>query len=168
MRVTTESSDPNGVPLDKPGSLRRAWIYYGLMFFTPVVLLALFGWARLMDMTSRLDPYHARTGFVATLFWIGITGPLGFWLQERAFASYYKGVPVSARDYLRGKLVVWTCLVSGAVVACVLVFLSQSLFPHVFAICVVYAFMCTQYPNGRAMTHPHGDKDRAQLYADPK
>jgi hypothetical protein len=168
MRVTTESSDPRPQPLDPMAALKRAWIWYLALFFTPVVLLALFGWARLLDTAPRLDPYHARAGFIASLFWIGFVGAAGFWLQERAFASYYKGIPVSPRDYLRGKLTCWICLLSGALIACILVFLSQALFPHVFAICIVYVFMATQYPNGRAMTHPHGDKDRAQLYAEPK
>lgn len=155
-------------PFTPQVALRRAWVWYLVYLSLPIVMLVFHGWARLAGLDPALDPARARTAFIGNLFWVGLSGSAGFLAQEWYFRRYYTGTGVSPRNYLRGKLVAWTLLISGAFIAATLTWLTQALFPHLFALIVVYGFMFTQYPHGRAMTHEHGDKDRAELYAEPK
>lgn len=167
MRLTTEAT-AGKVELDQMGAMKRAWIWYLGFLALPLVLVVFQSWPAMFDWHFKISPHEARVAFLATLVWIGITGPIGFLGQEFFFASYFRGVGVSPHDYLRGKIFVWSLLGSGAVLAALFIWLSQSMFPHMFSIAIVYPFLLTQYPDGRAMTYLHGDKDQAGLYAEPK
>lgn len=149
-------------------ALRRAWVWYAVLMITPLALLMLQAWFWMADLAPAIGHSTSNILFICTMFWIGITGPLGFLGQEYFFRTYYHGQPVTPQQYLRGKVIVWSLLISGALVSTVLIFLSQNYFPHLFAVIVVYGFMFTQYPHGRAMFNTNGDKDSAELYAEPK
>lgn len=168
LRVTTESTDHRPEPLDGRRALRRAWIWFLAIILCHVVLLVFHGWTRSSNVAPQIDNLASSRAFIANLFWVGFSGAAGFFLQEYFFRSYYNGQPVSPVNYLKGKLVVWTLLSSGAFVAVVLSHLSHSLFPHLVTCAIVYGFMATQYPQGGAMVWPYGDTDRAQFYAEPR
>lgn len=167
MRITSETT-LRREPLDAQSALKQAWIWYAAILAVPFVAIVCHAVARVIDAQPFISEHASRVGFVATLLWIGLSGAVGFLGQEYYFASYFKGQPVTPKEYLTGKVFAWVCLMSGAMMAAVFMWLSQEAFPHVFAAIIAIIFTLTQYPNGRAMTSTTGNLDRPQLYEQPR
>ncbi len=167
MRVTTEATAGH-ISLDPMGALRQAWNWYIGFLLMPIVLFIAQGLLLHAGWRALLTPEQSRLAYVITLVWIGISGSLGFLGQGRFFRRYYTGNVVHAHDYLHGKLFVWTMLSSGALLASVFVVLSHSFLPHITTLVIIYPFLLTQYPQGRAMTSHNGNSIHAALYSEPK
>lgn len=167
MRITSETT-LRREPLDAQSALRRAWVWYIACLAVPFVMIVCHAAGKVIDAQPFISEQVSRIGFVATLFWIGLSGAAGFLGQEYYFASYYKGQPVTPKEYLKGKVITWLCLMSGAVIAAVFMWLSQEAFPHIFAAIIAFVFTITQYPQGDAMTLTTGNLDRSQLYQTPR
>jgi len=154
--------------LSVAGAMRIAWMMWLTMLAIPFVLSMAVMFT--LDWNSQVVIRNdaGRVWFVIALAWIGITGPLAFFVRGRIFQAFGRGEVVAPRHYLMGMMAIWLAFEIGGILSVVGVWKSQSLAPCIAPALLAFMLFTPFWPSGRAMTRPVGDVDDAEIYEDPR
>jgi hypothetical protein len=162
--ITTTHVDDSLTP---DQALRRAWMIWLTLLFIP--FFAFMG----LIFYLMTGPGPVRSGlahgfFFASMAWIALATPVGFYLRARLFRAYDRGQPVQPRAYVIGMTLIWLPLEIGGLMAIIGAFVSNSLIPNIIPAMLAFVLFTPFWPSGHAMTRALGDKDDFELYKEPR
>ena len=113
-------------------ALRQAWYWYLSLAFLPfLTFLAVVITLNYHDGALRkvLSDWR-NTAFIVPIVFLFVMGPISFLVRSRLFRSYWRGEPVTPRNYLLGMLAVWTTFeIASRLLSLLGCFVSNSLRP---------------------------------------
>jgi len=154
--------------MDSRQALLIAWITWFVLASFPFFVFLAVMFRQLYGEVIAAPEAVIHRWFVGTMILVGLIVPGSFFLQGRSFRAYWKGEPVSPRDYLRGMITIWMSLEISGLVALLGCWMTGSILPNLLPALVAFMLFCPLWPNGHAMTRPLVSEHDGADYEEPR
>lgn len=150
------------------GTYGLTWAIWIAYLVTPFFVL-IGSVVYLMVQDAAVHKSLGETWFITMMVWIAVGIPLAFYVRSKVyFQNYWQGKTVSARQYFRGMLLVWTVIELAGLLSLVGCIVTGELIPNLIPALIAFVVFITQWPNASAMTEMSGNKDDASVFQHPR
>lgn len=149
-------------------ALLAAWVCWWTLLTIPFLVFLSVIWRQMYLELTPAPQQMAHRWFIFAMAFLGVSVPLAFFAQGRAFRAYWQGQAVEPRKYLRGMITIWMSLEFSGLVALFGCWYTNTLLPNMLPAILAFMLFVPLWPNGHAMSRPLVNESDPADYEEPR